>query len=181
MKRIIQAILILTIYGCNSEKIVTIESYTYNDKLIEKKEARIIKKEDENSIIYWYQDINRPDDKPDFTIKKNLNNDSVIVRQNNTFHLIDHRIFRVRDKEYLVKKYLYDLPKSADEEISIFEVENFGYTIILAETWGGYELIQNVVDKELTDKIIADKTGFFGLPPFSLDTMEYIAIPDENE
>jgi len=181
MKRIIQSIIILTVYGCNSEKVVIIESYTYDNKLINKKEVRIIEKKDANSIIYLYQDVNESEKYPAFFIKKDLRNDTVIIQNNKSFYLIDQHIFRVQGKDYFVKKHLYDIPQSADEELSIFEVENFGFIIILAEAWGRYELIQNVVEKELIDKILADKTGFFGLPPFPLDTMEYIPLLNENE
>ncbi|NOX85284.1 MAG: hypothetical protein GXO86_04870, partial [Chlorobi bacterium] len=94
--------------------------------------------------------------------------DSIINIFNKDCPLVKTKNYKIKGKNYCVRKYYYDEENSFDEESSIFYNENYGLLVYYNDGWSTLinTLYYDEISLQLVDSILNDKSGFYKqIPP----------------
>ena len=172
-KRIIKIIALLLIVAACDNKLTTekqIIKYSHYDlfgKLIKTELWGLEIKKTGNSLTNTYYDLNDSlNNHAD--VDFNMDYDSTIVYNGEVCQKKGQKTFKINDTTITVKRYLYDIVNSSDDELDLYFIENYGL-IGLKSAWLDFELYDRgrKFDKILMKRLRKDTTGFFrfdGLP-----------------
>ncbi len=119
-----------------------------------------------NEIQFQYMDTNvtkngiiKAPFKLTFTIFKD--NDTLILNGKDTCYKTGCKIYKINEKNYYIKKYMYDDKAVIDEESEFLINDSTGILQVYSLVWGNYvTFIKDTLSQILNDNLLSDTTIF---------------------
>jgi len=149
----------------NADKLVLLNSYSHDS--IWKTDSLYLSKFISNDTLGFF--YKQGMDTLGYSFFKSNYNDSSIYLYGLNCSLIATKTFKIKNKDFTVLKYYYDVENSIDEESSFFYQDNYGLLVCFNDGWLDliFSMEYDNISRILIDSIINDRTGFYlrNIPP----------------